>query len=153
LNASLVFDSLAALGRMGDAAAVHAAIRAGLREVRRGTFPGFNWLTGLLDELARTAAIHFPEETTLFRKSMLTLQGVAEDVSGNVSVDDVLVQSGIAAFASDLPLRPLAPVASRAFASRVSNLDLLRAWAALPTLPMRYWLGVYGDVLTPASLA
>ena len=148
LNASLVFESLAELGRVVDATAVHTAIRVALRDVRRGAFPGFAWLTGLLDELAATATMHFPEETTLFRKSMLTLQGVAEDVSGRVSVDDVLVQTGIAAFASDLPLRPLAPVDSRAFASRVSNLDLLLIWATLPQLPLRFWLGVYGDVLT-----
>lgn len=153
LNAQLVFRSLAELGRVGDTAAVHAAIRAAIRDVRSGTFPGFAWLTGLLDELARTAAMHFPEETTLFRKSMLTLQGVAEDVSGNVSVDDVLVRTGIAAFTSELPERPLAPVASRAFASRVSNLDLLLTWAALPLLPMRFWLGVCSDVLTTVPFA
>ncbi len=153
LDASLVARSLEELGRVSDRAAVDAAIRAAFRDVRSGTVPGFAWLTGLLDELARTAAIHFPEATTLFRKSMLTLQGVAEDVSGRISVDDVLMQTGIAAFASELPSRPLAPVASRAFASRVSNLDLLQTWAALPLVPMRFWLGAYGDALpkTPSA--
>ena len=149
LNAQLVFRSLAELGLVNDAATVRAAIQVALRDVRGGTFPGFAWLTGLLDELARTAAMHFPEETALFRKSLLTLQGVAEDVSGDVTVDEVLVRTGIAAFASDLPGRPLAQVASRAFASRLSNLDLLTAWATLPLVPMRFWLGVYTDVLTP----
>lgn len=135
------------LGRVSDYGAVDRAVRAGLRKIRRGTFPGFNWLTGILDELARTAAIHFPEETTLFRKSLLTLQGVAEDVSGEIAVDDVLVRSGISTFAKELPKRPLAPTMSREFGSHVSNLDLINAWMAVPWLPTRYWVASLRDMV------
>ena len=139
--------AIADLGRVSDHGAVESAVRAGLRKIRRGTFPGFNWLTGILDELARTAAIHFPEETTLFRKSLLTLQGVAEDVSGDIAVDDVLVRSGISTFAREMPKRPLAPSMSREFGSHVSNLDLINAWMAVPWLPTRYWVASLRDMV------
>lgn len=147
LDASLVRRSIAALGRVSDDAALRAAVDAGLRSVRFGTFPGFDWLTGMLDELARDARIRFPEETTLFRKLLLTLQGVAHDVSGEVSVDRVLVRTGISTFAGELGERPSAPVYSREFGSHVSTLDLVTTWASLPWVPTRFWLGAWRDLL------
>lgn len=147
LDASLVRRSIAELGRVSDDAALRAAVAAGLRSVRFGIFPGFDWLTGMLDDLARDGRIHFPEETTLFRKLLLTLQGVARDVSGDVSVDRVLVRTGINTFAGELGERPTAPLTSRDFGSHVSNLDLASAWAALPWVPTRFWLGAWRDLL------
>ncbi len=146
LDERTICGAIGELGRVSDPGAVRDAVRAGLRRIRRGTFPGFDWFTGILDELARTAAIHFPEETTLFRKSLLTMQGVAEDVSGEVAVDDVLVKTGIATFAKEISKRPLAPTMSREFGSHVSNLDLINAWMAVPWLPTRYWISTLRDL-------
>lgn len=151
LDERAIVAAIGELGRVSDAGAVRSAVRAGLRAIRRGTFPGFDWLTGILDELARTAAIHFPDETTLFRKSLLTLQGVARDVSGEIAVDDVLVRSGIRTFAKELPKRPLAPAMSREFGSHVSNLDLINAWVAVPWIPTRYWVASWRDLLLGAK--
>ncbi|GAC1397276.1 MAG: AarF/ABC1/UbiB kinase family protein [Vulcanimicrobiaceae bacterium] len=146
LDEAAVVRSIEALGSVRDARAVRRAVRAGMRAVRCGVFPGFRWFTGVLDELARTAAIAFGEETTLFRKALLTLEGVAADVSSEVSVDDVLVRTGIATFARELPVRTLVPFA-RQLPSHVSNADLVRVWAALPWLPARFWVGTWRDVL------
>ena len=151
LDANLVRRSIVALGRVTDDAALRNAVASGLRAVRRGTFPGFDWLTGMLDELARNASIHFPEETMLFRKCLLTLQGVAQDVSGDVSVDHVLVRTGLTTFAGELGERGTAPVYSRDFGTHVSNLDLVTTWAALPWVPTRFWLGAWRDLLSLAS--
>lgn len=147
LDAELVRRSIATLGAISDDVALRAAVDAGMRAVRFGTFPGFAWLTGMLDDLARRASLTFPEETTLFRKSLLTLQGVARDVSGDVTVDNVLVRSGLTTFAGELGERAKAPVSSREFGTHVSNFDLLTTWAALPWVPTRFWLGAWRDLL------
>lgn len=147
LDERAICAAIAELGHVSDPNAVSAAVHAGVREIRRGNFPGFHWFTGLLDQLAREAAIHFPEETTLFRKSLLTLQGVAEDVSGEIAVDDVLVRTGMCTFANELPKRPLAGALSRDFGSHVSNLDLVNVLATVPWLPTRYWLATWSDLL------
>jgi ubiquinone biosynthesis protein len=153
LDAQLVMKSVSQLGRITNEDAVLVAIRAALRDLRGGAFPGFTWLTGLLDGLAREALVQFPDATALFRKSLLTLQGVAEDVSGEVSVDDVLVAAGIRAFASEIPARSFAPVASRDFRTHVSNLDVLATLATAPLLPARFWIGAWGDVLAAFARA
>ena len=147
LDSELVRRSIATLGTIASDAALRRAVDAGMRAVRFGTFPGFAWLTGMLDDLARHASLTFPEETTLFRKSLLTLQGVARDVSGEVTVDTVLVRSGLTTFAGELGERAKAPVSSREFGTHLSNFDLLTTWAALPWVPTRFWLGAWRDLL------
>jgi ubiquinone biosynthesis protein len=156
LLAALTLDELEAfaaverLGRVDDPAATRAEISNSLGLVRRGTFPGFVWLVAMLDRLARAGSLTFPEELTLFRKSLLTLTGVVADVCEEGSVDDVLVRSGAAQFGRELRRRPVAALDSRAFGTHVSNADLVKLWASLPWMPTRYWLETWRDLLAPA---
>lgn len=139
--------ALAALGHSSDPATLRAAIAAGLRQVRQGTFPGMDWLMALLDRLGTTGAMQFPEELTLFRKALLTLSGVISDVSGQPSIDEVLVGTGLAQFSREWAVRPLAPFDSRAFGTHWSNADGFGLWAGWPLTVARYWTGMWRDAL------
>jgi ubiquinone biosynthesis protein len=156
LMGALTFDEPATyaaveqLGRVDDPAALRAEIAAGIARVRRGTFPGFVWLVDLLDRLGRSGSMTFPEATTLFRKSLLTLTGVVADVCREGSVDDVLVRSGAVQFGRELRKRPGATLDSRAFGTHVSNADLIKLWASVPWMPTRYFLETWLEMLAPS---
>ena len=147
LDESIVLRALSGLGEVKNARSMRALVARSLADVRRGVFPGFEWLTPLLDELARTASVNFPEETALFRKSLLTLRGVVRDVSAHTSVDEILIRDGGREFLGESPLRALAPFGSRAFGTHVSNADLLRFVSSAPWTPARYMLGAYAEYL------
>jgi len=147
LDEGQVTRSITALGRVMQEAQLHKAILEGVRQIRLGTFPGFDWFIALLDRLARNALIYFPEETALFRKSLLTLSGVVRDISEQSSIDDVLIRSGLKQFSGEFAGRALAPAGSRDFGSHVSNVDLLRVVSAVPLVPTRYWLETWRDLL------
>jgi ubiquinone biosynthesis protein len=144
-------QAIASLGQASDDTALRAAIAEGLRQVRRGTFPGIDWLMALLDRLGTAGAMRFPEELTLFRKALLTLSGVISDVSGRPSIDEVLVATGLTQCGRELASRWLAPFDSRAFGSHVSNADWFGLWAGLPATATRYWLGTWRDALEPGG--
>lgn len=135
------------LGITSDPLALQAAVAVGLRQVRAGTFPGFDWLMGLLDGLGTAGAIQFPEELTLFRKTLLTLSGVLDDVSEQVAIDDVLIRSGLLQCYRELAARGVAPFESREFGSHLSNADWFRLWAGLPMTVLRYWVETWRDAL------
>jgi len=140
-------EAIATLGRPTDPAMLRAAVVAGLRQVRHGVFPGFNWLMGLLDGLGTAGAIQFPEELTLFRKTLLTLSGVLDDVAGQTAIDEVLLRTGLIQCCRELAARGLAPFESRAFGTHLSNADWFRLWAGLPVTAIRYWTELWRDAL------
>lgn len=139
--------ALAALGNPSDPSALRAAVAAGLRQVRQGTFPGMDWLMTLLDQLGTTGAMQFPENLTLFRKALLTLTGVINDVSGQPSIDEVLILSGLMQCSRESATRWLVPFHSRAFGTHLSNADWFGLWAGLPLTVTRYWSGIWRDAL------
>ena len=147
LNEDGLSRALAALGNPSDPAVLRAAVAAGLRQVRQGTFPGMDWLMALLDRLGTAGAMQFPENLTLFRKSLLTLAGVVSDVSGQPSVDEVLILTGLMQCSREWAARGLAPFESRAFGSHLSNADWFGLWAGLPLTVSRYWAGIWRDAL------
>ena len=142
-----VCRAIAALGRPTDPAALRGAVAEGLRQVRWGAFPGLDWLMALLDRLGTAGAMRFSEELTLFRKALLTLSGVVGDVSGQPSIDAVLIETGLAQCGRELAVRGLASFDSRAFGSHLSNADWFGLWAGLPLTAARYWIGVWRDLL------
>ncbi|MBL8250199.1 MAG: hypothetical protein JNK31_00865 [Candidatus Competibacter sp.] len=144
---AMTVEAIEMLGRPSDPTALRAAVAAGLRQVRRGTFPGFDWLMGLLDGLGTAGAIQFPEELTLFRKTLLTLSGVLNDVSNQMSIDEVLVKSALVQCFRELTARGMAPFESRDFGSHLSNADWFRLWASLPVTAVRYWTETWRDAL------
>jgi ubiquinone biosynthesis protein len=142
LNEQRICAAIDALAQTVDRSRRQVAIESALREVRSGSFPGFTWMTSLLDKLAADSVVRFPEEVFLFRKSLLTLSGVVADVSQAVSMDGVLVREGARAFLAGLPWRPWTLTFSRDPGSaHLSNADLFALWAELPATALRFWLG------------
>lgn len=139
--------ALAGLGQISDSTALRAAVIEGLRQVRHGVFPGFDWLMNLLDGLGMAGVMQFPEEMTLFRKILLTLSGVLDDVSSEIAVDEVLIKSALLQCYRELAARGLAPFESREFGSHLSNADWFRLWAGLPMTAIRYWVETWRDLL------
>jgi len=149
LDELATYDAIERLGRVDDPAALRAEVVAGIARVRHGAFPGFIWLVDLLDRLGRSGSITFPEATTLFRKSLLTLTGVVADVCKEGSVDDVLMKSGALQFGRELPKRPVSGLDSRArFGTHISNADLIKLWASVPWMPTRYLLDTWLEMLS-----
>jgi ubiquinone biosynthesis protein len=139
--------AVASLGIILDRPKLEDAVSDAFRFVRRGAFPGFEWLTTLLQVLTTSGAMQYPEELMLFRKALLTMTEVAGDVSGRASVVAVLTKAGAAQFFRELLRRPLSPLGSRDFGSHLSNADLIRTWAALFFIPTRFWIGTWRDAL------
>jgi ubiquinone biosynthesis protein len=153
LDEQQTIRAIASLGKVLERRKLEDAVADAFRLVRRGVFPGFDWLTGLLDGVMAAGAMQFPEELTLFRKALLTLSGVVSDVSGRPSLDQVLTKTGAAQFFRELAGRPLARIDSRDFGSHLSNEDLICTWAALFFVPSRYWIASWRDVLSTLAKA
>ena len=100
LNPGRVYAAIETLGQPIDPEPVQVAVLESIQQVRRGHFPGVDWLVSLMDTLASTSAVRFPEEVILFRKALLTLSGVVDDVSPDVSMDGVLIRQGAIEFGS-----------------------------------------------------
>jgi ubiquinone biosynthesis protein len=109
------------------------------RLVQQPRLPGFEWLLELFDELALHATVSFWEDFVLLRKSWLSLTGVIHDLAGEVPADAPLIGLALQRFAHELPARALAAPASPAFATHVSNLDLLRVCASPWLVSLRWW--------------
>jgi ubiquinone biosynthesis protein len=150
LDAERLAALLAGLGgeRRVDEAALGAVVRAGLRRVRQGQFPGFTWLTSLLDDAFQTARLRASGDLLLFRKALHTLEGVVADVgAGDGRIDRVLQGEFLRHLAVEWPRRWLARPGSRAFATRLSNADLAGLVLGLPWTVTQFWLDQGFDLL------
>lgn len=142
LNDRRVRAAIAGLGHVIDGEQVQAAVGQAIGEVRSGRFPGFDWMTSLLDALAATSAVRFPEEVSLFRKALLTLSSVAADVSPDMAVDGVLVREGASQFIASLWWRPWVwPDLRPRGGAHLSNADLFGLGAEIPASALRFWAG------------
>ena len=140
LDETRICQSVATLARKPPAESLlRATVADALRQVTRGTFPGFDWVLGLLDRLATSTNLGFSEDLIMFRKALLTLTGVMADISTRYSTEGVLISSGMRQFQRELASRPFVSVDSRAFGTHVSNMDLFRLWYTMPLTVTRYW--------------
>jgi ubiquinone biosynthesis protein len=119
------------------------AIQTSLAKLHRGSMPGVAWLTELLDRLALQAGVRFDADLLLFRKSLLTLEGVLADLAPagthSTALDEAVLGVFLRQWTAEWPQRWVAPLASRAFATHLSTADL---WAALwssPAAALRWW--------------
>ena len=136
-------------GRMGAAleglaeslpaeASVSSCIESAMERIVRGEWPGAKWLAGLLDAVARHGA-RFGGDLLLFRKTLLTVEDVAADVSADVSLDGVLLARAARAWACEWPMRCWQSPGSRGYALHLSNADLLGLAAQSPWIAARWW--------------
>jgi ubiquinone biosynthesis protein len=139
-----IVAALAGLAEWGriDRPALESTVRSWLGRIRRGRFPGFLWIMGLLDDAVQTARLRVAADLLLFRKSLFTLEGVLADVgAADDRIDTVLLGQFLGCLAAECPQRWLAPPTSRGFATRLSNMDLADAVLGWPWTVARFWLG------------
>nr|VFK10233.1 MAG: ubiquinone biosynthesis protein [Candidatus Kentron sp. LPFa]VFK28466.1 MAG: ubiquinone biosynthesis protein [Candidatus Kentron sp. LPFa] len=122
-----------------DHALVWKIAERALRRLHPYKFPGFDWLLKLLDDAKLLAEVRFPRDLLLFRKSVLTLEGVVADICANCHIGKVLPISAIHEFLHELLDRSTCSPLSRSFGTHVSNLDLLGLYWSLPMGIGRRW--------------
>jgi len=118
---------------------LRAVVDKAVGKLYTGKFPGFRWSQSLLDEASLAAGVRFSSELLLYRKSLLTIEGVIEDISGESSIGRVLPAAAIRQFVCELTARGFAPPASRHFGTHLSNLDLFDLYWGGPTAVARFW--------------
>jgi ubiquinone biosynthesis protein len=107
-----------------DADIVHQHVDAAMARMRWYHPPGPTWAVDLLGTLAR-AGVRFPPRLLLFRKALLTLEGVLSDVWPAASLELSLLAEASSHLAWELPLRWLKPNHDRDYATHVSTSDLI----------------------------
>ncbi len=97
----------------------------------RGMTPGISWVTALLDRAALHARVRFDDRLLLFRKSILTVQGVVADLDPDCSIDTLLHAEVGIRLVQEWPRRWMSAPSSRAFSTHLSNADLGKLiWSA-----------------------
>jgi ubiquinone biosynthesis protein len=124
-NAVQVAAAAAGLASPGaDDYLVRRHVDAALAELPWHRLPGLLWATGLLDCLAH-AGLRFPPRLLLFRKTLLTLEGVLADLYPAGSLDAALTTEGLVQFAWEWPLRWLKPLDDHDYGTHLSSADLI----------------------------
>jgi ubiquinone biosynthesis protein len=123
-----------------DTEELNRVIQEWLRQVRRGQFPGFSWLMGMLDDAVLHARLRPAGDLILFRKALLSLEGVLADVCSAVRIDNLLPWIFLRKLAGEWPRRLITSPLSRKLGTRLSSNDLALLLAQLPWTPARAWL-------------
>jgi len=140
LNASQIKRAIRAMAEVEpDERALHEVVDVAVGKLYRSELPGLQWLMKLLDDAMFKAGARFSADLVLFRKSILTLEGVAEDVSTGISLGKVLSLSAGAELLREWARRCLASPLSRNYGTHVSNLDLLSLYFAAPSAATRFF--------------
>ena len=131
--------------RTPNQSALLEVVNKALRELSLSKPPGFRQLVALFDDAKILAGVQFSAELTLFRKSLLTLEGVLADVCPDNSIDAVLATLAARHLFGELPKRSLASPISRDFATHLSNVDLLVLFGSMPSIAARYWMSFWAQ--------
>jgi predicted unusual protein kinase regulating ubiquinone biosynthesis (AarF/ABC1/UbiB family) len=148
LNEAQVCRAVSRLGRtLPDESRLRDHVRAALREIRQGRLPGFDWSQRLLDGVATSTGMRFPENLMLFRKALLTLSGVVEDITTAASLDRVMLNQGLRQFSNEWPSRMFADPSSRSHGTHIANVELMELAGSWPATVSAYWQGLWRDGL------
>jgi ubiquinone biosynthesis protein len=142
LDAERMVTILAGLAERNqvDRATLETVVQSWLRRIRRGEFPSFTWLMGLLDEAVQTARLRVGTDLMLFRKTIYTLEGMVADIGArDIWIDAVLLNQFLGHLAVEWPERWLALPNSRRFATRLSNADLAQMTLSFPWAAKQLW--------------
>jgi ubiquinone biosynthesis protein len=150
LLGGLTFDAeriAGAIGEMASAPANESALREiadkALGALLPAKLPGFRWLMNLMDDAMLSAGVQFSQDLLLFRKSVLTIEGLIADISTGTCFDHVLPASAAGELYREGFSRLFASPISRDFGTHLSNLDLLSLYWGAPATAVRYWKGFW----------
>ena len=131
-----------------DHAALADVVRTRMQRLRDGTWPGFDWLMGLMDAALTEAGGRFDAGLVMFRKVLQTLDGVVKDISPDCRVDRVMALSLAKRLAGECTRRAYAEPRSHDFATHFSNLDLTQLLVSSPIIGSRYALALQAEMLS-----
>ena len=129
-------------------------LRGSLNELRWGLWPSLSWLTRLLDGLVLRAGVRLKPNLLLFRKSLLTLEGVVTDCIGRDGnpaggiLDWAVTSAFLSRWGAEWPYRLLAPLGAKSPSTHVSAADLLGLAGASATACARWWSQTTLEVLS-----
>jgi len=118
-----------------------------LRRLHPNKFPGFNWLVKILDDAKLSADVRFPTDLLLFRKNILTLEGVVADICKDCQMDKVIFTAAAHQFLRELLNRSICSPISRSFGTHLSNIDLLNLYWSLPVGAGKRWFDLIGQTI------
>lgn len=150
LNATSVVQALESISTgVADPDKLQDVAHKWIKEIGRGTFPGLNWMVGMLDQAYLEAGLRLGPDLVLFRKTLHTLDGVLNDLEIDADrLDSVLLQHFLQQFIVEWPQRWFTLPHWRGFATRLSNFDLARCVIEMPHAAMRFWLNQISDRLS-----
>jgi ubiquinone biosynthesis protein len=151
LNKGRIVTELESLAEQScvDRIALSNVVDNWLRRIRRGHFPGLCWLVGMLDEATQTAGLRVVADLMLFRKSLLTLEGVIGELGADdFPIDQVVFEEFARHFGQEWPERWISFPDSREYATRLSNTDLAETLLGAPLAVARFWQAEFTDMLT-----
>jgi len=141
LDAERIAREINALAQApADESALRRVVDKALGKLFAGELPGFRWSQSLLDDASLSAGVSFSSELLLYRKSVLTIEGVVTDISTKSSIGRVLPASAARQFLRELTARAFALPTSRHFGTHLSNLDLFSLYWGGPMAAARFWI-------------
>jgi ubiquinone biosynthesis protein len=150
LNASRIVAVLAELNTRPqlNQSGLRAVVDNWLRRVRYGQLPGLTWLVGMLDDAAQSARLRVGTDMMMFRKSLHTLEGVVRDLGARgAEIEKSLLGEFLLQFGKEWPERWFSWPTSRAFATRVSTIDVTATMLSLPLALARSWQAQWAEAL------
>ncbi len=146
LDAGRVARALAAMSHIVPReTALRHVIEDSLRSLRRGTLPGLNWTTRLLNQAVAQAGARFDENLLLFRKTLHTVEGVVHDIDPGRSLDAILQSELLGRLTADCYAPPLWPFAGSRLNAVLPFVDLQSLCWSAPQTAVRFWLGLLED--------
>ena len=119
-------------GPVRESAGLRRAVDRSLQSIRSGRLPGFSWLVKLLDAAVVEAKIRLPANILLFRKALMTITELANDLSGDhTCTDRTVLLEFMHVFAAEWPWRLLCAPYGLDMTTHLSNADLLEASMAI----------------------
>ncbi len=149
LDASRIVVLLAELDtqRQVNQSDLRAVVDQWLRRLRCGQLPGLTWLIGLLDEATQSSRLRVGTDMMMFRKSLHTLEGVVGDLGAEgAEIENTLLGEFLLQFGNEWPERWFSWPTSRAFATRLSTMDITATILSLPLAVARFWQAQWLDV-------
>jgi ubiquinone biosynthesis protein len=118
----------------------HTLLRSVVERSVRGLAPlkppGLSWSMRMLDEAVARAGLRVGAPLLAFRKALLTLDGVLNDIAPDLEIDQAMLRSFLPRLVAEWPWRAFLSPRSRGLPSRIANADLARLALALPWLTL-----------------
>lgn len=139
-------------GQQADRPAVRRVVARSLRALRWGERPGVSWLTRLLDSLVFQANVRFSSDLLLFRKSLLTLEGVMADLAPGKGIrgpvlDEAMVGMLARHWLEEWPTHLKAPASYRSRTTHLSLADVVGVLWATPLTTVKWWTANGAEML------